>query len=134
MKNNEQSLPVPDKNIPVSVVIIGSFQVGIAFLGLVILALIGQFDGGSLIFLTLVVIYGALGAGLLAIQEWARRTNVILHIIAIPYTLYTTFLLADPLNWQAAAQLLISLGIVLALSRPEIRHKFQTVVPRQKKS
>jgi hypothetical protein len=130
--DDKQTLPLPDKNIPASVMIIGSFEIAISLLGLIILVLSGNFDGGSAAFLILVTVYGAMGAGLLAIQEWARRTNVILHIVAVPYTFYTTFILGGPSGWRFILQLLISLGIIWALTRPEIQYKFQTVVPKQK--
>ena len=131
--DDKQALPLPDKTIPASVMIIGSFEIAVSLLGLIILVLIGNFDSGSAAFLILVMVYGAMGAGLLAIQEWARRTNVILHIVAIPYAFYTTFILDGPLGWQFISQILISLGIIWALTRSEIQYKFQTVVPKQKK-
>ena len=109
--------------------IIGTFEIAIALLGLVLLILAGHLDGASVAFLVLLLIYGAMGAGLLAIQEWARRANVILHIIAVPYALYTAFFLSAPSDWRLLAQILISVAIVLALTRPAIRHKFQTAGP-----
>jgi hypothetical protein len=127
----EHPLPPPDKKIPASVMIIGSFEIGIALLGLVILILAGNFEGASIAFLVLLLIYGTMGAGLLAIQEWARRANVILHIIAIPYAFYTAFFLSGPSDWRLLAQILISTAIVLALTRPMIRHKFQTAGPKR---
>ena len=127
-------LPVTDKKIPISVALIGSFEVTVALLGLIILLLVGKFDGAGAAFLLLLLIYGAMGAGLLAIQEWARRANVILHIIAIPYALYTTFFLGGPSDWRLMAQLLISVAIVLSLTRPVIRHKFQTAIPKNNQS
>ena len=111
--------------------IIGSFEVAVALLGLIILILVGNFDGASVAFVVLLIIYAAMGAGLLAIQEWARRANVILHIIAVPYALYTAFFLGGPSDWRLMAQLLISAAIVMALTRPAIRSKFQTVVPEE---
>ena len=111
--------------------IIGSFEIGMALLGLVILILAGNFEGTTIALLVLLLIYGAMGAGLLAIQEWARRANVILHIIAIPYALYTAFFLNGPSDWRLLAQILISAAIVLALTRSTIRHKFQTAGPKR---
>jgi uncharacterized membrane protein (DUF2068 family) len=130
-QDSEYPLPPPDKNIPASVMIIGSFEIGMALLGLVILILAGNFEGTTIAFLVLLLIYGAMGAGLLAIQEWARRANVILHIIAIPYAFYTAFFLSGPSDWRLLAQILISVAIVLALTRPTIRHKFQTAGPKR---
>ena len=125
-------LPLPDKKIPMSVMIIGTFEVAIALLGLIIVILVGQLNVTVIPFLILLSIYGALGTGLWAIQEWARYTNVVLHILAIPYSLYTGLFLGGPSNWHIAAQLIIAAGIIIALTRPEIRYKFQTVVPKQK--
>jgi hypothetical protein len=133
-RKGEQPLPLPDKKIPAVVMIIGTFEIAIALLGLVILVLLAEFNQFVFAFLVLLVIYGAMGAGLWAIQEWARRTNVILHIVAVPYTIYTTLFLDGPTGWVPWVQLLISLAIVISLSQPEIRHKFQTVVPKQNKS
>lgn len=127
-------MPPPDKKIPATVMIIGSFEVAVALLGLIILILVGNLDGASVAVFVLLVVYGTIGAGLLAIQEWARRANVILHIIAIPYALYTAFFLGGPSDWRLMAQLLISFAIVMALTRPAIRYKFQSVVPKNSQS
>jgi hypothetical protein len=130
-QENQHPLSPPDKKIPASVMIIGSFELGIALLSLVILILVGNLDATAVPFLLLLLIYGAMGAGLLAIQEWARRANVILHIIAIPYAFYTAFFLSGPSDWRLLAQVLISTAIVLALTRPAIRQKFQTAGPKR---
>ncbi len=126
----EQKLP--DKKIPRVVMIIGTFELAVALLGLVIFVLAGQMDAAGLSFLFLLTLYGAMGAGLWAIQEWARTTNIVLHLVAIPYALYTAFILEGSPGWQTAAQLFIAAAIVVALTRPAIRHKFKTAVPRQR--
>ena len=125
-------LPAPDKKIPVSVMLIGVFEIAIALLSLVILVLVGQFNGNAIAFLILLLIYGAMGAGLLAIQEWARYSNIVLHVVAVPYALYTALFLGAPTDWRLGSQLLISAAIVIALTRPAIRYKFQTAVPKRK--
>lgn len=112
--------------------LIGSFEIAISLLGLVVLVLIGQFNGNSIAFLVLLVIYAAMGAGLLAVQEWARKANVVLHIVAVPYALYTSFVLGGPTDWRLGSQLVISAAIVLALTRPATIYKFQTARPRRK--
>ena len=133
MSKEEKPLPLPDKNIPLSVMVIGTFEIGIALMGLIIVVVATeQFDVFSLAGITLLCIYGAMGAGLWAIQEWARYTNVVLHIVAIPYTLYTTILLGGQSFGQAMVQIVVAIGIIYFLSRPEIKHKFQTVVPKKK--
>ena len=133
MDKNEHALGVPDKRIPLSVMIIGTFEVAVALLGLILVMVVGQLDAYSVAFLILLAIYGAMGAGLWAIQEWARFANVVLHLVSVPYILFTYLFLDGPSGWHIIAQLLIAIGIVYALSRPEIRHKFQTVVPKKRK-
>ena len=131
-KNIPQILPLPDKKIPTSVILIGSFEIAMALLGVIIAVLIGQLDTHTLAYLVLLLVYGAMGAGLLAIQEWARFANVVLHLIAVPYTFYTVTFLGAPSDWRMVSQLLISFAVVVALTRPTIRYKFKTVVPRKK--
>lgn len=130
--NNKQPLPAADKKIPLPVVLIGSFEIAISLLGLVVLVLVGQFNGNSVAFLVLLAIYAAMGAGLLAIQEWARNTNVVLHIVAVPYALYTSFVLGGPTDWRLGSQLVISAVIVIALTRPAIKYKFQTTSSKRR--
>ncbi|MBE7471650.1 MAG: hypothetical protein DPW09_33610 [Anaerolineae bacterium] len=131
-KNSSPPLPPPDKSIPLAVGLIGSFEIAIALLGLIIAVLVGNFDGNTVAYLTLLLVYGAMGAGLLAIQEWARFANVVLHLVAIPYTFYTAAFLGAPADWRMISQVLISIAIVVALTRPALRYKFQTVVPKKK--
>ena len=132
-KNIPQILPPPDKKIPTSVILIGSFEIAMALLGVIIAVLVGQLDTHTMFYLVRLLVYGAIGAGLLAIQEWARFANVVLHLIAVPYTFYTVTFLGAPSDWRMVSQLLISFAIVVALTRPTIRYKFQTVVPRKKR-
>ena len=130
--NAPRPLPLPDKKIPAAVILIGSFEIAMALLGLIIVVLLGRLDADIGAFLVLLLVYGAIGAGLLAIQEWARVANVVLHLIAIPYAFYTVAFLGAPSDWRLASQLLISFVIVFALTRPAMRHKFQTAVPKKK--
>ena len=131
-KNIPQILPPPDKKIPTSVILIGSFEIAMALLGVIIAVLIGQLNTHMMAYLVLLLVYGAMGAGLLAIQEWARFANVVLHLIAVPYAFYTVTFLGAPSDWRMVSQLLISFAVVVALTRPTIRYKFKTVVPRKK--
>lgn len=112
--------------------IIGTFEVAIALLGLVTVVLVGRLDVNSAVFLIFLLIYGAVGAGLIAIQEWARYTNVVLHVVAIPYTLFAAIVLERATVLGGVVQLIIAFGIIYALTRPKIRHKFQTVVPKKR--
>ena len=129
MSEDKESLPVPDKKIPASIAIIGTFEIGIALIGLILVFLVGQSDLNTLVFVVLLIVYGSMGAGLWAIQEWARFANVVLHAVAIPYTIYTSVYLNGP---AGLPPILISIAIIYALTRPEIRHKFQTVVPKKR--
>jgi len=129
LSENQEPRPVPDKKIPASVAIVGTFEVGIALIGLIIVFLAAQANFQTLIFVILLIIYGTMGAGLWAIQEWARFANVVLHAVAIPYTIYTSVFMDGP---AGLPPILISIGIIYALTRPEIRHKFQTVVPKKR--
>ncbi len=128
MSKNQEPLTVPDKKIPPSIAIIGTFEIGVALVGFIIVFLVGQLDAYTMGFIVILTIYGAMGAGLWAIQEWARFANVILNAVAIPYTIYTSVFLDGPPAWPP---ILISIAIIYALTRPEIRHKFQTVVPKK---
>ncbi|RME72567.1 MAG: hypothetical protein D6784_13255 [Chloroflexi bacterium] len=130
---NGEAPPLPDKRIPLSVAIIGTYEVAAALFGLIILVLFGSFGVNSLVLLVLLLVYGAMGAGLWAIYEWARRLNVILHVLAIPFAVYTAYGLGGPTDWRLFTQIIIALAIVLALTRPEIRHKFQTARSKGKK-
>jgi uncharacterized membrane protein (DUF2068 family) len=114
--------------------LIGSFEIGVALLVMMILFLVAPFSVGSVALFVFLLIYGAIGAGLLAIQEWARRANVILHLVAVPFTFYTVFFLGGGPGWQPAVQVFISVAIIVALTRPAIEHKFGTVVSKQKNS
>ena len=103
-----------------------------ALLGLIIVVLAAEMNGNTAVYLVLLGIYGAMGAGLLAIQEWARFANVVLHLVAIPYGLYTAAFLGGPSDWRMVSQLLISGAIIIVLTRPKIRYKFQTAGPKKK--
>lgn len=131
-QNIPSHLPPPDKKIPLSVILIGTFELATALLGLVKLMLIGDFDIRTAIVLVLWFLYGSMGAGLLAIQEWARYSNIVWHLIAIPYSLFLVAFLEVPADWVLAFQIVISGIIIYALTRPAIRYKFQTVVPKKK--
>ena len=132
-KNNEQRLPLPDKKIPVSVMVIGTFELAVSLLGLVLVTLIGRLDGNTVALLLLLGVYAAIGAGLWAIQEWARVVNIVLHILLVPYIFITLLLFwLEQSIWQPVIQLIIAVAIIFALTRPKIRHKFQTVVPKKR--
>ncbi len=134
MGNQKQMpLPLPDKKIPLSIMLIGTFELAVSLLGMIVWILVGRLDGGGWALFVLLIIYGALGAGLWAIQEWARFANVVLHIVSLPYILYTLPFWEGQFAWQPIIQLVIALSIIFALTRPALRYKFQTVVPKSKK-
>ena len=124
-------LPIPDKKIPPAVMLIGTFEIAASLLGLIVVVLVGQLDANIITLLILVTIYGALGAGLWAIQEWARYVNVVLHVLLVPYIFITWFFWEGETVWQPIGQLVITIAVVVALTRPHIRHKFQTVVAKK---
>ena len=130
---NQVSFPLPDKKIPLSIILIGTFELAVSLLGLIIWILMGQLDGSGWALFVLLMIYGALGAGLWAIQEWARFVNVVLHVLSLPYILYTLPFWEGQFAWQPIIQFVIALSIIFALTRPALRYKFQTVVPKKKK-
>ena len=133
MSKEQKPLPLPDKKIPLSVMVIGTYEIGIALLGLIVVIVAEQqFDIYTFFTIMLLCIYGIIGAGLWAIQEWARYTNVLLHVVAIPYTLFASIVLGGQTFGQTVAQIVIAAGIIYALTRPEIKHKFQTVVPKKR--
>jgi hypothetical protein len=131
-KYSPETMPPPDKKIPLSVGLIGSFEIAMALLGLIIVAVAAEMNANTVAYLVLLGVYGAMGAGLLAIQEWARFANVVLHLLAVPYVFYTVAFLGGPSDWRMISQVLISMAIVIALTRPTIRYKFQTVVPKKR--
>jgi len=61
---NEHDLPLPDKKIPGSIMLIGTFQIGISLWLLILVILVGRLDGLGLSLLVLIAFYGSLGAGL----------------------------------------------------------------------
>ena len=128
---NTPGLPLPDKKIPPAVMLIGTFEIAAALLGLIVVVLIGRLDANVIALLILVTVYGVLGAGLWAIQEWARYVNVVLHVLLIPYIFITWFFWQGETVWQPIVQLGIAVAIVVALTRPHLRHKFQTVVAKK---
>jgi uncharacterized membrane protein (DUF2068 family) len=131
--NQEYTLPLPDKKIPLSIMLIGTFEIAVALLGMILIFLVGQLNLGTGGLLILLMVYGALGTGLWAIQEWARFVNIILHVLTIPYILFTLPFWELDSVWKPVLNLVIAIAIIIALTRPLIRHKFQTVVPKQKK-
>lgn len=132
MDKNLERLPLPDKKIPLSIMIIGTFELAVALFGLVLFALRGQINLAWGVLMVLFFIYGVLGTGLWAIQEWARYANVVIHVIYIPYIILTSIFLDGPSSWQVGSQIAIAAAIVFFLTRPEIRHKYQTVVPKKR--
>ncbi len=114
--------------------IIGTFEVMVGLLGFIIIFLIGQPNILTVSFLILSMLYTAMGAGLWAIQEWARYINVVLHVASIPYVIFTFLIFDNHISRlpHIIVNIIVAFYIIYALTRPEIRDKFQSVSPKTK--
>ena len=108
------------KKIPRNILIIGTIQAGVGLWMIMSMGVLRQWD---LLILAFAIGYTALGAGLLAVMEWARFISVVIHPMIL------VFLLVRAFNGGAglitATQVAIVLFILHALTRPEIRAKFR---------
>jgi len=108
------------KKIPGSILVVGTIQVAVGLWAITTMAITGEW---VLLTTVLAVGYTALGAGLLAIMEWARFGGVVIHPMIL------VFLLARAGNGAAglntALQVSMVLFILYILTRPEIRAKFR---------
>ena len=68
--------------------------------------------------------YSLLGAGLLAIMEWARFIGTIIHGILPPFLLWQAIYL-NKAGLGIALQVLVAIVIFYSLSRTHIRAKFR---------
>ena len=110
-----------DKKIPPSILIVGTFQVAVGLLAILSMSISGSWSLASTL---LAVVYTMLGAGLLAVMEWARFIGVVVHALLLPFLLWQALALgeAGPIK---ALQVLISIAIFYVLTRPDIRAKFR---------
>jgi hypothetical protein len=109
------------KKIPGSIVAIGIFQVASSLWLIFLMAVTGSWE---LVPLLLAVGYGILGAGLLAVMEWARFIGVVSHALLLPIILWRS-VVDGQVGLLPALQTIIVLVIFYTLSRPQIRAKFR---------
>jgi len=85
------------------------------------MAVLGRWSG---ITLALATLYITLGAGLLAMKEWARFADVVLHAMLVPYLL-ATIVYEGRSGIGPALQMAAVLAIFFILTRPSIRAQFR---------
>ena len=108
------------KKMPKSILAIGTFQ---AAVGLGVITFMAITQEWNLLASALAIGYTTLGAGLLAVLEWARFGSVVVHPMIL------VWLLSQAASGRAglltATQVAIVLGIIYLLTRPEIRALFR---------
>lgn len=109
------------KKIPISILLVGTFQVAA---GLWVILGMTISNEWHLITTLLAVAYGALGAGLLAMLEWARFAGVVVHATILPLLLWRVAYVGEA-RLGAADQVAITMVIFYVLTRPHIRARFQ---------
>ena len=109
------------KKIPGSILIIGTFQVAIGLWAILTMIIAGEWALTTALF---AVFYIILGAGLLAIMEWARFIGVVAHTMILPLLLWQAFY-AGEAGLAMAIQVAITMAILYILTRPHIRAKFR---------
>ncbi|MFQ5575557.1 MAG: hypothetical protein ACE5G8_01070 [Anaerolineae bacterium] len=119
------STPAPGrktrKKIPAAGLVIGIFQVAAGLWVIFSMAATGRWE-----FYTTVaaVLYVALGAGLLAVMEWARFLGVIVHAMALPVILGSVAY-GGRAGILPAAQTAIACAILFVLTRPPVRARYR---------
>lgn len=109
------------KKIPKSIIVIGTLQTALGLWSIFSMATSGKWD----IYIALLAFfYSLLGAGLLAIMEWARFANVIVHIMLIPYILANA-MYGDRAGLGSAIWIMITAATAYILTRPHIRALFR---------
>ncbi|MEM7033526.1 MAG: hypothetical protein AAF629_28505 [Chloroflexota bacterium] len=111
---------IEKKKIPKSIMAIGTFQSAVGLGAITFMAITGDWN---LLVVILAVGYTALGAGLLAILEWARFGNVVIHPMILMWLLIQAA--SGQAGFATASQVAITLGIFYLLTRPEIRALFR---------
>lgn len=109
------------KKIPRSILIVGIFQVATGLSAILSMSISGEWNRGTVV---LAVFYAILGAGLLAVMEWARFIGVIVHAMVLPLLLWRA-LYAGEAGLAITIQVVIAMGIFYILTRPHIRAKFR---------
>lgn len=109
------------KKIPRSILIVGIFQVAAGLWAILSMSVSGEWN---LVTVLLAVFYAILGAGLLAVMEWARFIGVVVHAMILPLLLWRA-LYAGEAGLASAVQVVITMAIFYILTRPHIRAKFR---------
>jgi hypothetical protein len=109
------------KKIPGSIIAIGTFQVAVSLWLIFLMALTQEWQ---FVQLGLAIGYGVLGAGLLAVMEWARFIGVVTHALLLPTILWQV-VIGNQAGLIPALQVVIVVAIFYVLSRPHIRAKFR---------
>lgn len=109
------------KKIPKSILIVGIFQVAAGLWAILSMSVSGEWN---LVTVLLAVFYAILGAGLLAVMEWARFIGVVVHAMILPLLLWRV-LYAGEAGLASAVQVAITMAIFYILTRPPIRAKFR---------
>ena len=108
------------KKIPRSILIIGAFQVAAGLWAISSMAITSEWD---LVVTLLAICYTILGAGLLAVMEWARFIGVVIHVTFLPLLFWRLY--NDHAGLNALFQVGITMFILFILTRPHIRAKFR---------
>ena len=77
-----------------------------------------------LVIALLAMVYITLGAGLLAIMEWARFINVVVQPLILAYLLWRVVAFNEA-GLGSSIQVMVTIGIYYTLTRPYIRAKFR---------
>jgi hypothetical protein len=109
------------KKIPGSIIAIGTFQVAVSLWLIFLMAITGEW---RLLGLGAAMVYGVLGAGVLAVMEWARFLSVVIHALLLPVILWQAVVEGQH-GVRPALQTTIVIIIFYVLSRPRIRAKFR---------
>lgn len=109
------------KTIPNTVMLIGTFEIVVGLWVIFSMAVTRSWDMYIVLFAGC---YVALGAGLLAMMEWARFAGVIVHLIILFYLL-SQVASGHEAGFISAIRTGLTCSIIFALTRPYIRAKFQ---------
>jgi len=110
-----------NKKIPKSILIIGTFQAAAGLWTIFQMTLTNEWQ---LVVILLAICYTILGAGLLAMMEWARFIGVVVHITLLPLFLWQAHY-GGYTGLNAALPVGITMIIFFILTRPHIRSQFR---------
>jgi len=110
-----------NKRIPKVILLVGIFQVAV---GLWMIFTMAINSSWHLVIALLAMVYITLGAGLLAIMEWARFINVVVQPLILAYLLWRVVAFNEA-GLGSSIQVMVTIGIYYTLTRPYIRAKFR---------